>query len=146
MLTGRAPLAAVLDVVAPVGLYYGLRAAGSGIYPALLAGAVVPGISTMIRLIRVAAFDRLAVFVMTTMLIGVGVAGIAGSPRFLLAKEGWVTAIGGVWFLVALVGRSRSRSCLRARCWKADALSRASRGAVCGSAFRDFGARGACRA
>lgn len=104
MLSGRAPLAAVLDVVAPVGLYYGLRAAGSGIYPALLAGAVVPGISTMMRLIRGSAFDRLAVFVMTTMLIGVGVAGIAGSPRFLLAKEGWVTAVGGVWFLVSARG------------------------------------------
>ena len=104
VLSGRAPLIAVLDVVAPVGLYYGLRAAGAGIYLALLAGAVVPGISMMIRLVRGVAFDRLAVFVMTTMLIGVGVAVIAGSPRFLLAKEGWVTAVGGVWFLLSARG------------------------------------------
>ena len=99
VLSGRAPLTAVLDVVAPVGLYYGLRAAGAGIYLALLAGAVVPAISMMVRLVRGARFDRLAVFVMTTMLIGVGVAVIAGNPRFLLAKEGWVTAVGGVCVL-----------------------------------------------
>ena len=104
VLSGRAPLTAVLDVVAPVGLYYGLRAVGAGIYLALLAGAVVPAISMMVRLVRGAAFDRLAVFVMTTMLIGVGVAVIAGNPRFLLAKEGWVTAVGGVWFLLSARG------------------------------------------
>lgn len=104
VLSGRAPVTAVLDVVAPVGLYYGLRAAGAGIYLALLAGAVVPAISMMVRLVRGGAFDRLAVFVMTTMLIGVGVSVIAGSPRFLLAREGWVTAVGGVWFLLSARG------------------------------------------
>jgi hypothetical protein len=44
------------------------------------------------------------VFVMTTMLLGVGVSLIAGRPRFLLAKEGWVTAVGGTWFLVTARG------------------------------------------
>lgn len=36
---------------------------------------------------------------MTTMLIGIGVALVAGSPRFLLAKEAWVTGVAGAWFL-----------------------------------------------
>ena len=96
---------ALFDVVAPIVLYYGLRAAGVGIYLALLAGAVAPGVSTVGRLVRLRTVDRLAVFVMTTMLLGVGVALIAGSPRFLLAKEGWVTAAGGAWFLLTARGR-----------------------------------------
>ena len=81
------PVAVLFDVVAPVALYYGSRSAGMSVYFALLAGAVVPGISTTVRLIKGGTLDGLAVFVMTTMLIGVGIALIAGSPRFLLAKR-----------------------------------------------------------
>ena len=99
------PAAALFDVVAPAALYYGSRSAGMSVYFALLAGAVAPGISTIVRLIKGGTFDGLAVFVMTTMLIGVGIALIAGSPRFLLAKEAWVTAVGGAWFLVRARGR-----------------------------------------
>jgi hypothetical protein len=99
------PVAVLFDVVAPVALYYGSRSAGMSVYFALLAGAVVPGISTTVRLINGGTLDGLAVFVMTTMLIGVGIALIAGSPRFLLAKEAWVTAVGGAWFLVSARGR-----------------------------------------
>ena len=99
------PVAALFDVVAPIALYYGSRSAGMSVYFALLAGAVVPGITTTVRLIKGGTLDGLAVFVMTTMLIGVGIALIAGSPRFLLAKEAWVTAVGGAWFLVSARGR-----------------------------------------
>ena len=99
------PVAALFDVVAPIALYYGSRSAGMSVYFALLAGAVVPGISTTVRLIKGGTLDGLPVFVMTTMLIGVGIALIAGSPRFLLAKEAWVTAVGGAWFLVSARGR-----------------------------------------
>ena len=81
------PVVALLDVVAPVVLYYGSRSAGTSVYFALLAGAVVPGISTTVRLISGGTLDGLALFVMTTMLIGVGIALIAGSPRFLLANS-----------------------------------------------------------
>jgi hypothetical protein len=65
----------------------------------------LPGISTTVRLISGGTLDGLALFVMTTMLIGVGIALIAGSPRFLLAKEAWVTAVGGLWFLISVRGR-----------------------------------------
>ena len=55
---GARLVTALFDVVAPIVLYYGLRAAGVGIYLALLAGAVAPGISTVGRLIRVRTVDR----------------------------------------------------------------------------------------
>jgi hypothetical protein len=104
MLDRRGLLTAVVDVLAPIGLYYGSRAAGAGIYVALLAGAVIPAISTLIRLIAGARLDRLAMFVMTTMVIGVGVALVAGSPRFLLAKEACVTGVASAWFLLSANG------------------------------------------
>ena len=99
------PVTALFVVVAPVVLYYGSRSAGMSVYFALLAGAFVPGISSTVRLIKGGTFDGLALFVMTTMLMGVGIAVIAGSPRFLLATEAWVTAVGGAWFLVSARGR-----------------------------------------
>ena len=102
--TGGRLVLVVFDVVAPLVLYYGLRAAGVGIYLALIAGAVAPGISTLLRLIRDRTADGLAVFVMTTMLLGVGVSLIAGSPRFLLAKEAWITGVAAAWFLISARG------------------------------------------
>jgi hypothetical protein len=99
--TPSLPIAVLLDVVAPVASYYGLRAAGVSVYLALVAGAIGPGISTTVGLIRGRAADGLAVFVVTTMLLGLGVSLVTGSPRFVLAKEGWVTAVGAVWFLAS---------------------------------------------
>jgi hypothetical protein len=58
---------------------------GNLAYLALVAGAVAPGISKLVRLIGARGVDRLVGFVMTTMLLGVAVSLTAGSPRFLLA-------------------------------------------------------------
>jgi intracellular septation protein A len=80
------------------------RQAWAGIYLALIVGAVAPGISTLLRLIRDRTADGLAVFVITTMLLGVGVSLIAGSPRFLLAKEAWITGVAAAWFLISARG------------------------------------------
>jgi hypothetical protein len=72
---------------------------------ALLAGAVLPGLTTLAKLLRDRRLDRLGVFVITMPLLSAGAALIAGSPRFLLAKEGWITAVVGIWFLASLRGR-----------------------------------------
>jgi len=94
----------VLNALVPVALYYGLRVLGASVYLALLAGAVVPAVTTTAGVIRSRTIDRLAAFMLSTLLLGVGVALIAGSPRFLLAKEGWVTAAVGVWFVLSARG------------------------------------------
>lgn len=95
-------LRVVADLLVPLALFYGLRAAGVGIYLALLAGALGSVLVAAVMLIRNRTMDGLAVYVVTTMLVGVGVSLLTGSPRFLLAKEGWVTGIAGVWFLASV--------------------------------------------
>ncbi|MGH2390468.1 MAG: hypothetical protein ACRDIE_19885 [Chloroflexota bacterium] len=37
-----------ISLAAPIALYYGLRAAGVGIYPALIIGAVPPALSVLV--------------------------------------------------------------------------------------------------
>ena len=87
------------DIAVPLGLYYALRAAGVGIYLTLIIAAAVPAALAGYRLARWRRVDGLAVYVLTTMLLSTGVSLIAGSPRFLLAREGWLTAVTGLWFI-----------------------------------------------
>jgi hypothetical protein len=95
----------VVDVGLPLALYYVLRAAGASVFLALLLGAIVPAASTLAGLVRSRTLDRLGIFVLSTMLLGVGVSLISGSPRILLAKEAWLNAVIGLWFLLSLRGQ-----------------------------------------
>ncbi len=95
----RPAISLVADNAVPLGLYYGLRAAGLGIYLTLIIAAAVPAALAADRLARWRRIDGLAVYVLTTMLLSTVVSLIAGSPRFLLAREGWLTAVTGLWFI-----------------------------------------------
>lgn len=95
----------VFDLIVPLALFYGLRGAGVGIYFALLAGALASGVTAVVVVVADHRLDALAFFVLTTMLLSVGVSLLTGSTRFLLAKEGWLTAVTGVWFLGTLRAR-----------------------------------------
>jgi intracellular septation protein A len=87
------------DIGAPIGLYYVLRAAGVSVYLALLISAVMPVLSTVYQVLRNRKLDQLGVFMAGMTLLSAGVAVISGSERFLLAKDGWLTAVTGIWFL-----------------------------------------------
>ncbi len=99
-----APILAI-EVALPIALYYALRAAGTSVYLALLIGAAVPATVGVATLVRSRTIDQVGAFMLTTMLLGVVVALIAGSPRFLLAKEAWVTGAVGGWFLISATRR-----------------------------------------
>ncbi|MDH6580805.1 VC0807 family protein [Kitasatospora sp. MAP5-34] len=92
------------DVVAPTALFYGLRGAGVSTFAALLAGAVVPACSTGVQWVRRRRLDGLGSFVAVVMLLGVAASLVSGSTRFMLAKDGWVTAFAGLWFLASAWG------------------------------------------
>lgn len=91
-----------LNLAAPIALYYGLRAAGVGISLALIVGAVAPALGAVVKLIRRERLDFLGLYLMTMLLLGAGVALLTGSPRFLLAKDGWLTGVSGVWMLLSV--------------------------------------------
>lgn len=101
--TGNGPVSTlvtnlVVDLVLPIGLYYGLRGAGVGPFVALLAGAAVPALGLAVR----RHVDSLALFTVTILVLTVAVSFVGGGPRLLLAKDGWLTAVAGIWVLVTL--------------------------------------------
>ncbi|MGH6654004.1 MAG: hypothetical protein ACRDVE_02230, partial [Actinocrinis sp.] len=83
-------LIAAWDIAAPTALYYGLRSAGVSVFTALLAGAVLPALSTAVQWIRNRHLDGLGTFGAGIMLLGLAASLISGSDRFLLARDGWV--------------------------------------------------------
>ncbi|MER6301597.1 VC0807 family protein [Kitasatospora sp. NPDC001539] len=104
--SGRRLLLGVLrDVAVPIALYYGLRAAGASVFVALLAGALLPAVTTAVQWWRTRSLEGMAGFVAGTMLLGVAAALVSGSPRFLLAKDGWLTGVAGLWFLISIRAR-----------------------------------------
>lgn len=91
-----------LNLAAPIALYYGLRAAGIGISLALIVGAAAPAFGAAVKLIRRERLDFTGLYMMAILLLSAGVALLTGSPRFLLAKDGWLTGVSGVWMLLSV--------------------------------------------
>ncbi|PZG10405.1 VC0807 family protein [Nonomuraea aridisoli] len=91
-------------VVAPMALYYALRAAGLSHPTALLVSSLLPAAQAVVSLVRGRRPDRLGLFMTTMMLVGVAVSVLVHDTRFLLAKDGWFMAVAAVWFLVSARG------------------------------------------
>src|SRR5690606_40177342 len=92
-------LTVALNLVVPVAIYYGLRAAGVSVYLALLADTLVSAAYTGVKLLRERRLDGLSAFFTAMLAVAVLVSLVSGDDRLLLAKEGWVTAAAGLWFL-----------------------------------------------
>lgn len=90
------------NLVAPLALFYGLRAAGVDQWLALVLGAIPPTAHAVHGVIVRRKIDALALFTLSILGLSVVTSFVTGSPRFLLAKDGWMTAIAGVWILATL--------------------------------------------
>lgn len=107
---GKGPAAfagfVLLDVVAPPALYYLLRLAGVSIWTALVAGVALPllrlGASVLFR----RHVPRASIFTLTLILIGTLTGLVTADARLLMARESYITAVVGGWFLLSLL-RSR---------------------------------------
>jgi hypothetical protein len=95
----------VLYLVAPIGLYDGLHQAGLTDVQALLIGSGASVLSAAFTSIWKRRFGGLAVAMTVLLLLSSGVSLLSGSPRFLLAKDGGITAITGIWFFASLLGK-----------------------------------------
>lgn len=112
-LSGKLALLA-FDIGAPVALYYMLRAAGVPNLTALLITAVPPALATGWRLAVKRHVDAVALMVLGTIAVSVCLSLVTRSPRFLLARDGFLTGLWGAWF-IATLGARRPAAFLFAR-------------------------------
>jgi len=91
----------VLDIVVPIALYYSLHAAGVSNLVALTASAAVPAAGIIVQLITRRHLDGVGGIVVATAVAAIVLSFVTSSPRFVLAKDGLITAIWGVWFLAS---------------------------------------------
>jgi hypothetical protein len=94
-----------LNIGAPIALFYVLRSQGVSDFVALAASAVLPALGAAYTLVVQRRADAVAVFMLATMVLALLASVIAGSARFLLAKDGIVTGSWGIWFLLSARGR-----------------------------------------
>jgi hypothetical protein len=102
---GRKLAAFGFDIGAPIAVYYILHGAGVSSLVALAAGAVLPALGAAWTLAARRRADGVALLVLATMVASIAVSVIAHSPRFLLAKDGLITGVWGLWFIVSVRAR-----------------------------------------
>ena len=95
----------LFDVVMPIAAYYGLRVAGVGAFLALVLGALPTGGFAMYQIVKHRKADFLALFVLAILVGSVAMSFVAGSARFMLAKESWFMGAIGAGFLGSLLLR-----------------------------------------
>jgi hypothetical protein len=93
------------DVAAPTGFYYVLRGAGASSLVALSIAALIPALAAAYRLVVKHRIDPVALVVLATIVVSIAASVIAHDARFLLARDGFVTALWGLWFLATLRSR-----------------------------------------
>lgn len=100
----RARLAVLLlDVVAPLALFYGLRACGVNQWAALVLSGLIPTAVLVHRLVRERRVETLTLVTLSILVCGTVVGLLTGDPRLLLARESYLTGLLGLWILGTLV-------------------------------------------
>jgi hypothetical protein len=102
-------IAVVFEVVVPMALFYGLRAAGVSQWWALMAGVLVAGPYVVWTIWRSRRIDLVALVTLSVLVLSVALGLLSDDPRTLVIREGWTAALGGLfgaWMLVTVfVGR-----------------------------------------
>jgi hypothetical protein len=98
-----AMLALALDVIVPLAVFYGARAAGMNQWLALLLAAVAPAAGIGWTWARTRRLDPTAAFIIVTMALSLLVALLTGDARVLLARESWLTGAVGLWIVGSLL-------------------------------------------
>ncbi len=102
-------LTVVFEVLVPMALFYGLRAAGVSQWWALMAGVLFAAPYVLWTIVRNRKVDLVALVTLSVMVLSVVLGLLSDDPRTLVIREGWTAALGGVfgaWMLVSVfVGR-----------------------------------------
>jgi asparagine N-glycosylation enzyme membrane subunit Stt3 len=99
----------VFEVIVPMVLFYGLRAAGVSQWWALMAGVLVAAPYVVWTVVRKRRIDLIALVTLSVLVLSVVLGLLSDDPRTLVIREGWTAALGGLfgtWMLVTIfVGR-----------------------------------------
>ena len=95
----------LVEIVAPLAIFYGLRALGVEQFPALLLGAVLPTGNAVHSIVTQRRVSGVTLFVLCSMVLTVAMSLVTGSPRVLLIRDAWATAAFGIWMLTSLLTR-----------------------------------------
>jgi intracellular septation protein A len=102
---GRQLALLAFDIGAPIAVYYILHRAGVSNLMALSASAVLPALAAAVKLAVTRRVDTVAIVVLATIVVSIGLSVAVHSPRFLLARDGLITAVWGTWFAATLGAR-----------------------------------------
>ena len=94
------------EVIVPMALFYGLRAAGVSQWWALMAGVLVAVPYVGWTVVRNRRVDLVALFTLSVLALSVVLGLLSDDPRTLVIREGWTAALGGLfglWMLVTVV-------------------------------------------
>lgn len=100
--SAKTALRIVANIGVPLALYYGLRALGVGVYMAQIICTVIPAALALRGLVRDRHADGLSIYMTTMLLLSLVISFVSGSVRFLLAREGWLTGVTGLWFIASI--------------------------------------------
>src|ERR1700742_867321 len=78
----------LVNVGAPLGIFYGLNALGVDQWLALVLGSIPPTVHAVYTAVKRRKLDGLALFTLSILFGSVVTSLVVGSPRFLLAKDG----------------------------------------------------------
>lgn len=95
---------ALLDVAAPLAMFYGMRWAGVDEWLALVVSGAVPLLTLAYRLATERRLEMLALFTLSILVCGTAVGLLTGDPRLLLARESYITGLVGLWMISTLWG------------------------------------------
>lgn len=98
---GRQLAAFGFNIGAPIAVYYVLHGFGVANVVALSVGAIFPALGAAYTLATKRRPDGVALFVLATIVASIAVSVTAHDPRFLLAKEGLITGVWGIWFVAS---------------------------------------------
>ena len=97
----------VLDVAAPLALFYGLRGAGVNQWLALVLSAAIPMVALAYRLLAERRIETATLFTLSILVCGTLVGLLTGDPRLLLARESYLTGLLGLWMIGTVLWGSR---------------------------------------
>ncbi|WP_433730775.1 VC0807 family protein [Nocardia sp. CA-129566] len=92
----------IVELVLPIGGYYGLRAAGVNPWLALIAPAALTVPFLAYQAIRQRRVDTVALFTLTMIVVGAVMSLVTGDPRTLMVRDSWIFGVLGLWILATL--------------------------------------------